>query len=51
MRRKLGNDKLEVEAGFMKMQVSIDDVIEVLPESAAAKSKLPQGVTTSPRPS
>jgi DNA mismatch repair protein MutS2 len=50
VRRKLGNDKLEVEAGFMKMQVSIDDVIEVLPESGAAKSKLPQGVTYKPAP-
>src|SRR5262249_33169189 len=26
VRRKLGNDRIEVEAGFMKMQVSIDDV-------------------------
>ena len=50
VRRKLGNDKLEVEAGFMKMQVSIDDVIEVLPESSASKSKLPQGVTYKPAP-
>ncbi len=38
----LGNGRIEVEAGFMKMQVSIDDVIEVLPESAPATSKLPQ---------
>jgi DNA mismatch repair protein MutS2 len=50
VRRKLGNDKLEVEAGFMKMQVSIDDVIEVLPDSGGAKSKLPQGVTYKPAP-
>jgi DNA mismatch repair protein MutS2 len=50
VRRNLGNDKLEVEAGFMKMQVSIDDVIEVLPESSASKSKLPQGVTYKPAP-
>jgi DNA mismatch repair protein MutS2 len=50
VRRKLGNDKLEVEAGFMKMQVSIDDVIEVLPESGGVKSKLPQGVTYKPAP-
>jgi DNA mismatch repair protein MutS2 len=45
VRRLLGNDKLEVEAGFMKMQVSLDDVIEVLPESSASSNKLPQGVS------
>jgi len=28
-----GRDRIEVEAGFMKLQVSIDDVIEVLPET------------------
>jgi len=44
VRRLLGNGKIEVEAGFMKLQVSIDDVIEVLPE-AGASNKLPQGVT------
>ena len=48
VRRKLGADRIEVEAGFMKMQVSIDDVIEVLPEAAA--SKLPQGVSYKPAP-
>ena len=35
VRRILGNGRFEVEAGFMKMQVSIDDVIEVLPEGGA----------------
>ena len=35
VRRILGNGKFEVEAGFMKMQVTIDDVIEVLPEGGA----------------
>ena len=50
VRRKLGNDRIEVEAGFMKMQVSIDDVIEVLPETGAAASKLPQGVSYKPAP-
>ncbi len=49
VRRKLGNDRLEVEAGFMKMQVSIDDVIEVLPETGSA-SKLPRNVTYKPAP-
>lgn len=50
VRRKLGNDRLEVEAGFMKMQVSIDDVIEVLPESGAPGSKLPKNVSYRPAP-
>jgi DNA mismatch repair protein MutS2 len=50
VRRILGNGKLEVEAGFLKMQVSVDDVIEVLPETASGKSKLPQGVSYRPAP-
>jgi len=51
VRRKLGADRIEVEAGFMKLQVSIDDVIEVLPEAgAAAGGKLPQGVSYKPAP-
>ena len=33
VRRILADDRLEVEAGFMKMQVSVDDVLEVLPET------------------
>ena len=49
VRRLLGNDRLEVEAGFMKMQVSVDDVIEVLPEGGAA-SKLPKNVSYRPAP-
>ncbi len=35
VRRKLGSGRIEVEAGFMKMQVSMDDVLEVLPEEPA----------------
>jgi DNA mismatch repair protein MutS2 len=50
VRRKLGGDRIEVEAGFMKMQVSIDDVIEVLPEAAALTGKLPKGVSYKPAP-
>jgi DNA mismatch repair protein MutS2 len=50
VRRKLSDDRIEVEAGFMKMQVSIDDVIEVLPETGGGKSKLPQGVSYKPAP-
>ena len=40
----------EVEAGFMKMQISIDDVIEVLPETGGQQSKLPKNVTYQPGP-
>ena len=34
----------------MKMQVSVDDVIEVLPESAAPAGKLPKDVSYRPAP-
>jgi DNA mismatch repair protein MutS2 len=50
VRRLLSNGRLEVEAGFLKMQVSIDDVLEVLPEAAAPASKLPRNVTFRPAP-
>jgi DNA mismatch repair protein MutS2 len=49
VRRILGNGKFEVEVGFMKMQVSIDDVIEVLPEGAGG-TKLPKNVSYKPAP-
>jgi DNA mismatch repair protein MutS2 len=44
VRRKLSDDRLEVEAGLMKMQVSIDDVEEVLPD-AAPGTQLPRNVS------
>jgi DNA mismatch repair protein MutS2 len=50
VRRKLGEDRIEVEAGFMKLQVSVDDVIEVLPDAPPAASKLPRGVSFRPAP-
>ncbi len=50
VRRLLGNGRIEVEAGFMKMQVSVDDVIEVLPESGGGAGKLPKGVSYRPAP-
>ena len=51
VRRKLGNDRIEVEAGFLKMQVSIDDVIEVIPESGPGSAgKLPKNVSYKPAP-
>ena len=50
VRRKLSGDRLEVEAGFLKMQVSIDDVAEVLPETGKPSSRLPQNVSYKPAP-
>jgi len=50
VRRKLGDGRIEVEAGLLKMQVSTDDVIEVMPESTGVASKLPQGVSYKPAP-
>jgi DNA mismatch repair protein MutS2 len=44
VRRRMGDDMLEVEAGFMKMQVSVDDVEEVLPPDEGG-SRLPKGVS------
>jgi DNA mismatch repair protein MutS2 len=45
VRRDLGNGRFEVEAGFMKVQVTAADIEEVLPESnAPAASKLPKNV-------
>jgi hypothetical protein len=49
VRRILAGGRIEVEAGFMKMQVSLDDVIEVLPE-ASGGSKLPRNVIFKPAP-
>jgi DNA mismatch repair protein MutS2 len=44
IKRLLGNGRIEVEAGFLKMQVEAKDVLEVLSAAAAAK-KLPSNVT------
>jgi DNA mismatch repair protein MutS2 len=49
VRRDLGNGRYEVEAGFMKVQVSAADIEEVLPESPVV-SKLPKNVTFRPGP-
>ncbi len=43
VRRVLSGGRFEVEAGFMKMQVSAEDVEEVLPD-APVVSKLPKNV-------
>jgi len=49
--RVLGPGRYEVEAGFMKMQITVDDVVEVLPEAGAgAAGKLPKNVTYRPAP-
>ncbi len=50
VRRKLSGDLIEVEAGFMKLQVPLDDVLEVLP-AAEEPSRLPKNVTFEAGPS
>jgi DNA mismatch repair protein MutS2 len=50
VRRVLGSGRYEVEAGFMKMQITVDDVIEVLTEAGGAQGKLPKNVTYRPAP-
>ena len=49
VRRKLSGDLIEVDAGPMKMQVSIDDVEEVL-AGAAEQPWLPRNVSFEPGP-
>ena len=46
--RRIGDDRVEVQAGVMKMQVSIDDVEEVLPAAGGGGSALPEGVSYQP---
>jgi DNA mismatch repair protein MutS2 len=50
VRRLLGHGLIEVEAGFLKMQVPLDDVLEVLDDGPGA-SRLPPNVSleTGPR--
>jgi DNA mismatch repair protein MutS2 len=45
VRRLLADHRLEVEAGLVKMQVSLDDVEEVLPAEREPASRLPKNVT------
>jgi DNA mismatch repair protein MutS2 len=49
VRRVMGEDRIEVEAGFMKMQVRVEDVLEVLPP-ADAGAMLPKNVSFRPAP-
>ncbi|HWE52359.1 MAG TPA: Smr/MutS family protein, partial [Bryobacteraceae bacterium] len=45
VRRILGEGRFEAEAGFMKMQISTNDIEEVLPDiTGPSSSKLPKGV-------
>lgn len=50
VRRVLGPGRYEVEAGFLKMQITVDDVIEVLPDAGGTAGKLPKNVTYRPAP-
>jgi DNA mismatch repair protein MutS2 len=50
VRRMVGEDAIEVEAGWMKIQVPRSDVVEVLPD-AGGGPKLPKGVTVEMGPS
>jgi DNA mismatch repair protein MutS2 len=45
VRRKISEELIEVEIGFMKMQVPLSDVEEVLPPAVAGQQKLPKNVT------
>jgi DNA mismatch repair protein MutS2 len=49
VRRKLSGGLLEVEAGLMRMQITTDDVEEVLP-SAPDSTRLPKNVSYEPGP-
>ncbi len=48
VRRLLAGDLVEVEAGFLKLQVPVDEVIEVLP--AGAETTKPRRVSFDPAP-
>jgi DNA mismatch repair protein MutS2 len=50
VRRKMAGGLLEVEAGLMKMQVSTDDVEEVLPTASPGATRLPKNVSYEPGP-
>jgi len=49
VRRVLSNGSYEVEAGFMKMQIGAEDIVEVLPDSGPG-STLPKNVTLTSGP-
>ena len=43
--RLLGNERVEVQAGFMKMQVNRGDIQEIIAGNAQPTSRLPKGVS------
>jgi DNA mismatch repair protein MutS2 len=45
VRKVLANGNLEVDVGFLKMQVAREDIVQVLPDTAATGATLPQGVS------
>ena len=45
VRRIISDEVIEVDAGFLKMQVGVDDVQEILPEKDPGTSKLPKNIT------
>jgi len=49
VRRLLGDGKIEVEAGYLKLQVAQEDVIELLPPEAAAERPKPFQLAAGPR--
>ena len=49
VKRVAQDGRIEVEAGFMRMQVTLDDVLEVLPD-AVGPSRLPKNVSYRPAP-
>ena len=50
VRRILNDGRFEVEAGFMRMQVDLDEILEVLPDTGGGPSKLPKNVSYRPAP-
>lgn len=45
VRRIINDSTVEVEAGFLKMQISIEDIEQVLPPEQKPEAKLPKNVT------
>ncbi|MDQ6664185.1 MAG: Smr/MutS family protein [Acidobacteriota bacterium] len=45
VRRKLDDDRIEVEAGFMRMQVPLGDVLEIFGAEEQPPGKLPKNVS------
>jgi DNA mismatch repair protein MutS2 len=51
VKKALGNDRFEIEAGFIRMKISADDVEEVFAENGGSQpAKLPSNVRFQPGP-